>query len=151
MAVREGPVKRLEAQRFCAVRAIHAYMTQKTPMRLQRMGVGKRRDEARRRRTAKTSQRCAMTAAMTMAMRFQNMSRSTMGPSSAPSGGIHATCGAICSRMRAKSISEPAGGVGSHQFDEMLVDAAVGGQLGVEGCGEKVVLLDQDREAVALG
>src|SRR6185437_5360983 len=112
---------------FCAVRAIHAYMTQKTRMRLQRTGRGKGRDEARRRRTAKTSQRCAMIAATTTAMRFQNMSRSTIGPPSAPSGGIHATCGAVCSRMRAESISGPAGGVGSHQFNEMLVDAAVGG------------------------
>jgi len=43
------------------------------------------------------------------------------------------------------------GGVFAHEIDEALVDAAVGGELGVKGGGEDVSLLDEDREAVALG
>ena len=39
----------------------------------------------------------------------------------------------------------------AYQIDEMAVDAAVGGELGMESGGEDVSLLDEDGEAVALG
>src|SRR5690348_8387689 len=104
MAVSDGPVNRLAAQSRCAVSAIHAYITQKAPTSPQRIGLGNFRAEERLRSTTKISHRCAITAATTIAIRFQNISRSTIGPRSEPSGGIHATCRAVSSRLSAEYI-----------------------------------------------
>src|SRR5690348_4845233 len=39
----------------------------------------------------------------------------------------------------------------THHVDEVAMDAAVGGELGMEGGGEQMALADEDRKTVALG
>ena len=48
-------------------------------------------------------------------------------------------------------VSGTDGGVLAHEIDEVAVHAAVGRKLGMEGGGEDVSLLDEDRKTVALG
>ena len=48
-------------------------------------------------------------------------------------------------------FSGAAGDLLAHEIDEAAVDTTVGGEFGMEGGGEDMSLLDEDRETVALG
>jgi hypothetical protein len=51
----------------------------------------------------------------------------------------------------ASSLLRAAAHVFAHQIDEAPMNAAIGGEFRMKGGGKDMSLLDQDREAVALG